>query len=112
MAILIIDANLISVQEDPAIALTLGLIGVFLFFWGASYFLFYGVQWLVSTKITKEKMQSDAYKSAFLFGLFALINVLLLLGKFWTKWISLVLLGVFFAMQYVIFMDPKRKTDE
>ena len=57
-------------------------------------------------------MQSDAYKSAFLFGLFALINVLLLLGKFWTKWISLVLLGVFFAMQYVIFMDPKRKTDE
>ena len=109
---MIIDANLISVKEDPAIALTLGLIGVFLFFGGASYFLFYGVQWLVSTKITKEKMQSDAYKSAFLFGLFALINVLLLLGKFWTKWVSLVLLGVFFAMQYVIFMDPKRKTDE
>lgn len=112
LVVVVIDALLISIKEDPAIALTLGMIGVFLFFWGLSYFLFYGAQWLVSTKISKERMQSDAYKSAFLFGLFALVNVLLLVAGFWTKWLSLALVVVFLGMQYIIFTDPKRKSHE
>lgn len=109
--ILLIDATMISVKEDPAVALVLGLIGVFVCVWGVSYFLFYRSQWLFSTKLTQERMQKDAYKCSFLFGLFALINVLLLIANFRSKWIGLVCLGLFALMQYAIFTDPKRKED-
>lgn len=102
---------MISVKEDPAVALVLGLIGVFICVWGVSYFIFYRSQWLFSTKLTQERMQKDAYKCSFLFGLFALINVLLLIANFWSKWIGLVCLGLFALMQYAIFTDPKRKED-
>lgn len=111
ISILLIDATMISVKEDPAVALVLGLIGVFVCVWGVSYFIFYRSQWLFSTKLTQERMQKDAYKCSFLFGLFALINVLLLIANFWSKWIGLVCLGLFALMQYAIFTDPKRKED-
>jgi uncharacterized membrane protein YkgB len=54
-------------------------------------------------------MQRDAYKTSFLFGLFCLINVLLLVAEFWSKWIGIVCLLLFIAMQYAIFTDPLRK---
>jgi hypothetical protein len=41
LVILLVDALAISVKEDTAVALVLGLVGVFLFFRGISYFVFY-----------------------------------------------------------------------
>lgn len=109
--VLIIDATTISVKDDTAIALILGLIGVFVVARGISYFIFFWSQWLFSTKISEERMQKDAYKCSFLFGLFALINILLLIAELWSKWIGLLCIVAFMAMQYVIFTDPKRKND-
>lgn len=111
LLILIIDATTISVKDDTAVALVLWLVGVFLFFRGISYFLFFWSQWLFCTKIETERMQKDAYKCSFLFGLFALINVLLLVADFWSKWLGLLCLGFFILMQYMIFTDPKRRND-
>lgn len=102
---------MISIKDDTAIALVLGLIGVFSTFWGMSYFLFYGSQWLFSTKIQLERLQKDAYKCAFLFGLFGLLNVLLLIADLRSKWLGLTSIGIFALMQYAIFTDPKRKED-
>lgn len=67
LVILLVDALAISVKEDTAVALVLGLVGVFLFFRGISYFVFYWTQWLFCTKVQKERMQKDAYKCSFLF---------------------------------------------
>lgn len=111
LVILLVDALAISVKEDTAVALVLGLVGVFLFFRGISYFVFYWTQWLFCTKVQKERMRKDAYKCSFLFWLFSLINVLLLIANFWSKWLGLLCVGFFILMQYVIFTDPKRKND-
>jgi len=107
--LLVIDFTMISPKDDLAIALTLGLIWVFLLLWGVSYFLFYWIQRLFITKVSKERMKKDAYKTSFLFWLFCLINVLLLVAELWTKWLWIVCLILFIAMQYAIFTDPLRK---
>ena len=107
--LLVIDFTMISPKDDLAIALTLGLIWVFLLLWGVSYFLFYWIQRLFITKGSKERMKKDAYKTSFLFWLFCLINVLLLVAELWTKWLWIVCLILFIAMQYAIFTDPLRK---
>ena len=107
--LLVIDFTMISPKDDLAIALTLWLIWVFLLLWGTSYFVFYRVQRLFITKVSKERMKKDAYKTSFLFWLFCLINVLLLVAELWTKWLWLLCLVLFIAMQYAIFTDPLRK---
>ena len=109
ITLLVIDFTMISPKDDLAIALTLGLIWVFLLLWGVSYFLFYWIQRLFITKVSKERMKKDAYKTSFLFWLFCLINVLLLVAELWTKWLWIVCLILFIAMQYAIFTDPLRK---
>jgi fatty acid desaturase len=109
LILLIIDFSMISPKDDLAIALTLGLIWVFLLLWWVSYFLFYWAQWLFTTKISKERMQKDAYKTSFLFWLFCLINVLLLIAELWTKWLWIICLILFIIMQYAIFTDPLRR---
>ncbi|PZM86925.1 MAG: hypothetical protein DLD55_04050 [candidate division SR1 bacterium] len=102
----------LNVKEDPEISLSLLLIGLFIFAWGVSYFLFYGGQVLVLIRVSQEKMQKDAYKSSFLFGLYALINVLLLILNSWEKWIGILFLFIFIAMQWVVFTDKKHKNND
>ena len=78
--ILAITLTQLNIKEDPEISLALLLIGIFVCAWGISYFLFYGWEVLFGLNIPEEKMQKDAYKSSFLFWLYALINVLLIIG--------------------------------
>lgn len=107
--LLVVDFSIINPKDDLAIALTLGLIWIFLLLWGWSYFLFYWAQRLFITKVSKERMKKDAYKTSFLFWLFCLVNVLLLIAELWTKWIWIICLILFIAMQYAIFTDPLRR---
>jgi hypothetical protein len=106
-----VDATMISIREDTSIALILWLISVFLICWWASYFIFYRAQWLFTTSINRERLRRDSYKCSFLFWLFMLINVLLLIAEFWSKWIGIWSLILFVIMQYFIFTDPKRSED-
>lgn len=58
-------------------------------------------------------MQKDAYKASFLFGLYLLINVLLIVGELWNKAIWILFLGLFILMQWFIFTwQPKTSHDE
>ena len=106
-----VDTTMISIREDTSIALILWLISVFLICWWASYFIFYWAQWLFTANINKERLQRDSYKCSFLFWLFMLINVLLLIAEFRSKWIGIWSLILFVIMQYFIFTDPKRSED-
>jgi hypothetical protein len=106
-----VDATMISIREDTSIALILWLLSVFLICWWASYFIFYRAQWLFTTNINKERLRRDSYKCSFLFWLFMLINVLLLIAEFRSKWIGIWSLILFVIMQYFIFTDPKRSED-
>ena len=58
-------------------------------------------------------MQKDAYKASFLFGLYLLINVLLIVGELWNKAIWILFLGLFILMQWFIFTwQSKTSHDE
>lgn len=103
LLILILTFSLLNVKEDPEVALSMLLIGIFVFARGAAYFLFYGGELLFLIKVSQEKMQKDAYKASFLFGLYALINVLLLIGSFWSKFVGILILLVFTALWGVLF---------
>lgn len=105
--ILLLTLSQLNIKEDPEIALTFLLIGVLVFAWGVSYFVFYGGQLLFLLNTSVEKMQKDAYKSSFLFGLYALINMLLVIGGLRGKWIWLFFLFLFIAMQWMIFTVKK-----
>ncbi|MBB1556875.1 MAG: hypothetical protein HG439_000045 [candidate division SR1 bacterium] len=106
--ILAITLTQLNIKEDPEISLALLLIGIFVCAWGISYFLFYGGEVLFGLNIPEEKMQKDAYKSSFLFGLYALINVLLIIGELWNKAIGILFLGLFVLMQRFIFTGQKK----
>ena len=106
--ILAITLTQLNIKEDPEIALALLLIGIFVCAWGISYFLFYGWEVLFRLNIPEEKMQKDAYKSSFLFWLYALINVLLIIGELWNKAIWILFLGLFVLMQRFIFTWQKK----
>lgn len=106
--ILAITLTQLNIKEDPEIALALLLIGIFVCARGISYFLFYGWEVLFGLNIPEEKMQKDAYKSSFLFWLYALINVLLIIGELWNKAIWILFLGLFVLMQRFIFTWQKK----
>lgn len=110
--VLLLDYFMINVQEDPAIGISLALIGVFIFARGGSYFVFYLVQDLFRGSNTRERIQKDAYKTSFIFGLYILINVLLFLAAVWNKIIGVALFVAFLAMSYFIFTDPKKSHDQ
>lgn len=103
---------MINVQEDPAIGISLALVGVFVLARGISYFVFYLVQDLFRGSNTRERIQKDAYKTSFIFGLYILINVLLFLATVWNKIIGVALFIAFLAMSYFIFTDPKKSHDK
>ena len=111
--ILAITLSQLNIKEDPEISLSLLLIGIFVATRGVSYFLFYRGQALFFINITREQMQKDAYKASFLFGLYLLINVLLIVGELWNKAIWILFLGLFILMQWFIFTwQSKTSHDE
>ena len=100
--ILIMDYTSINVYEDPAIGIGLWFLWLFIAAWGGSFFLFYRIQKFYR-HIEKAQLVKDSYKLSLLFGIFVILNVLLLLLGYWNKWLGIVLLGWFIALQVTLF---------
>lgn len=105
--ILLIDYTMINVYEDPLIGIGLGLVGVFILSRGVSFFIFFYTQELFRKLEYRDRNLKDSYKLSLLFGLYSLINVLLLLLGSWNKWRGLILLAGFILLQYLLFLEPK-----
>ncbi|MDD2537452.1 MAG: hypothetical protein PHU61_03100 [Candidatus Absconditabacteria bacterium] len=105
--ILLIDYTMINVFEDPAIGIGLALVGVFLLGRGGSFFLFFFIQELFRKIEESDRNLKDSYKLSLLFGLYSLINILLLFLGIWSKRRGIFLLAGFILLQYFLFLDPK-----
>ena len=105
--ILLIDYTMINVFEDPLIWIGLGLIGSFILTRGVSFFIFFYAQELFRRIEFRDRNLRDSYKLSFLFGMYALINVLLLLLGSRNKRLGLALLIGFIVLQYFLFLEPK-----
>ena len=104
--ILVIDYTMINVYEDPTIGIGLGFLWLFIAAWWGSFYLFYWIQKLYR-HVDKQQLIKDSYKLSLLFGIFVILNVLLLLLGYWNKWLGIVLLGGFIALQVTLFSDSK-----
>jgi len=108
--ILLIDYTSINVYEDPTVGIGLWFLWMFILSRGASFFLFLWVQKLYR-QIEKDRLVKDSYKLSLLFGIFVMINILLLLLWYRNKIIGLALLLGFVALQITLFSDSKASHD-
>lgn len=88
----------INVYEDTAIAIVLLFVGIFTLARWLSFFLFLWWHKLFSKK-TNELQTKDSYKLSLLFGIYCLLNIILLIGWYRNKIIWIIILIVFIALQ-------------
>lgn len=88
----------INVYEDTAIAIILWFVWIFILARWVSFFLFLWWYKLFSKK--KEEQQiKDSYRLSLLFGIYCLLNILLLIGWYWNKIQWILILIWFIALQ-------------
>ena len=75
---MVLTLTQLNVREDPEIAITMLLIATAVLSWGVAYFVFCGGQELFLIDANKEEVQKLSYKCSLLFGIYSLINVILL----------------------------------
>lgn len=108
LIILFIDYAAINVFEDPLIAIWILLVGVFLVSRWASFFFFLFIQKIFRNKKIQNSPESESYKLSFLFGMYAMINIILILLWHWNKLRGLVILWGFILLLYFLMMDSSK----
>ncbi|USN56482.1 MAG: hypothetical protein H6766_05570 [Candidatus Peribacteria bacterium] len=97
---------MINPQEDPALAIGLLLIALFLVGWGASFYVFRAINSL--TRRVSQEALSDSYKMSLLFGFFVIINATLIFLQARSKVLGIMLLVVFLGLFVVLFRQGNR----
>jgi len=108
LIILFVDYVAINVFEDPFVAIWILLIGSFFVARGASFFFFLFTQKVFKNKKIQNSPESESYKLSFLFGMYALINIILILMWNWSKMRGLIILWAFILLLYFLMMDSSK----
>ncbi|MFZ2150859.1 MAG: hypothetical protein WAZ12_03945 [Candidatus Absconditicoccaceae bacterium] len=108
LIILILVYSYINVYEDPGVGISLGFLGLFIMLWGLSFYIFLLGQKIFRTNQDQERITKDSYKLSLLFGIYAIINVLLLILGNRSKILGLILLIGFIALQISLFSEKKQ----
>jgi len=108
--IVFITYTSINVYEDPAIAVSLGFIWIFIWIRWISFYLFLRGQKLFR-KTENIRMLKDSYKLSLLFGIYIVINILLLMLWGWNKFRWILLLGWFILIQ-ILLLESKYETND
>ena len=106
--ILFIDYAAINVFEDPFVAIWILLVWSFLLTRWASYFFFMFIQKVFRNKKNQDSPEAESYRLSFLFGMYALVNILLILMWHWDKIWWLVILCGFIVLLYFLMMDNSK----
>lgn len=100
----------INVYEDTAIALILWFIGIFILARWVSFFLFLGWYKLLN-KLSIEQQTRDSYRLSLLFGIYCLINILLLIWGYRNKIRWILILVWFIALQIFLIEGTHAKPE-
>lgn len=111
LTINIVTYSFINVYEDPVIAISLWFIGVFILIWWISFFLFLLWQKLFR-KNQKERIVKDSYKLSLLFGIYAIINILLIFLWAWNRIWWIILLWGFILIQILLLENKEQIENE
>ena len=108
LLILFIDYAAINVFEDPFVAIWILLVWSFLVARWASFFFFLLVQKIFKNKEFRNSPESENYKLSFLFGMYAMLNIILILLWHWNKLRWLIILWGFIMLLYLLMMDNSK----
>ncbi len=108
LIILFVDYAAINVFEDPFVAIWILLVGSFFVARWASFFFFTFIQKIFKNKKTQTSPEAESYKLSFLFGMYAMLNIILILLWHWNKAWWLVLLCGFILLLYFLMMDSSK----
>lgn len=108
LLILFIDYVAINVFEDPVIAIWILLVWCFLVARWASFFFFLFTQKLSKNTYIKSSPESESYKLSFLFGMYSLLNIILIFLWHWSKLWWLILLFAFLTLLYFLMIDSSK----
>ena len=108
LLILFVDYAAVNVYEDPFVAIWILLVWSFLVARWASFFFFLFVQKILKNKKNQESPESESYKLSFLFGMYAMLNIILILLWRWDKARWLLLLLGFLMLLYFLMMDSPK----
>ncbi len=106
--IILITYTSINIYEDPTIWISLWFIGTFIAIWWFSFFLFLRGQKLFRQKI-EERIVKDSYKLSLLFGIYSIINILLLILWSRTKLAWIILLAGFILIHILLLENQNAK---
>ncbi len=112
LLILFVDYVAINVFEDPFVAIWILLVGGFLVARWASFFFFMFIQKLCKNKNSQNSSESESYKLSFLFGMYAMLNIILILLWNWSKMWGLIILWWFIVLLYFLMMDSFKNVKE
>jgi len=107
--ILLLTYTFINVYEDPLIGIGLSMVGLFIVSRGASFYLFLAIQKRFRN-LSSDRLIKDSYKLSLLFGIFIIINALLVFLWYRSKFLWLILLLGFIILQVLLFSEQKDDT--
>lgn len=108
LLVLFVDYAAINIFEDPFVAIWILLVWSFLVARWASYFFFMFVQKIFKNNKLQNSPESESYKLSFLFGMYAIINIMLILLWHWSKIWWLLLLWWFILLLYFLMIDSSK----
>jgi hypothetical protein len=108
LIILILVYSCINVYEDPGIWISLWFLWLFIMLWWLSFYIFLLWQKTFRSNQDQERITKDSYKLSLLFGIYAIINVLLLILWNRSKLLWFILLVWFIVLQISLFSDKKK----
>ena len=109
--IVIITYTSINIYEDPAIWISLWFIGAFIAIRWFSFFLFLRGQKIFRQK-EEERIVKDSYKLSLLFGIYSIINILLLILWSWTKLFGIILLAGFILIHILLLENQNGESEQ
>lgn len=108
LLILFVDYTAINVFEDPFVAIWILLVWSFLVARWASFFFFMFIQKVFKNDKSLNSSESESYKLSFLFGMYAMLNIILILLWRWSKLRWLIILWCFVLILYFLLMDNSK----
>ena len=112
LLILFIDYVAINVFEDPVVAIWIFLVWCFLFSRWVSFFIFLFLQKVFKRQNIEWGIESESYKLSLIFGMYALLNVILIFLWYRSKFRWLILLWIFLLLLYFLLLDSAKNVRE
>jgi hypothetical protein len=110
--ILALTYTSINVYEDPAVAIGLSFLWIFIVARWLSFFLFFILQKNYRKQLDQITIVKESYKLSLLFGIYITINYLLILLGRRNKFIGIILLWLFIWLEISLCSEPPVQHDK